>query len=1849
MPIEQKAYDSAIMGGLPYYDDFNQSKKFLKMLFKPGLPVQARELSQAQTILQNQIERLGSNIFRNGSVVLGGGVSTAAANFVRLQNDLPLATLKRLVNQKIRAEKSDGSLVDAIVCGYADKSTLENDSHQIVFVKYITVGEFSEGDTIFTIGVGNIGVTNTVLPGAVAPGAGDVQTFVTVEEGIFFIDGYFCIAEAQSAAATKNDDALGYRTFSSTNSAVGFNAVKSVVTPESDSTLRDPSFGFNNFNAPGADRFKIDPVLESRSLSGTAADSNSYTIDDPTNFFELVRVIGGRVTKKIKYPELAELEKTLARRTFDESGNYTVQPFEIEVGTHEEIFGSIDNSKFGVKLSPGKAYVSGFEFETIAPTFLTIDKGTDVLTSTRSYGLDQGSFFSLKATKQSTDFDPTSPGSIIGATLDGYINNSTSLFLDGSPVDLEDADGEKLGTVVPTHFMFGNESSNAPVRLYFHSKEMFVGAKDSNIKRIVKRDTNNNEILGITCDFSGSGLDSIILSNSSRVADISSGGSVSDLRNPLRMTFIKPFKGTTDSNGVVGFTSGVGSKDFLATIGEDIEKAQIRPVGIVNMTNSSPGSGNEDDLVLIQPTLVPSIDNNVGSISLNFGADYSSKEITCFLPVSYESVNNIRKKTISGNQTVTINSLSELLTTTTLSLNTPDVKQIISISEEDTGNDVTARFELNTGQSDFAYEFSSISLADPSDTVINRESPLVVTFTKYLHTGDGPFTKDSYVGIDETELAAVNSAGNSPVDVLDFRPIIDANGNYTQGTGEPGIVPFSSTAVPSFVTVSTFLPRIDSVVLTNDRKLVVVQGIPDNDPVPPRISSGDLELYRVRVNGASSEAQTLQVEYIDNQRFTMSDINDLEERTTDDFVDNYRKNLRVSMVARGNAAFVDAVVNEDDVYVDDLFGYENIDSVNSSVNVAFDPIKNKLRPAFKTTVLTDFTVDELKISGVTVSNDGVALTNFTEPAAPYITQQFSNNPVSSVDINPFGINDYLGSIKLTPHRAKYWSESRRARVITNVRGELNAYESELDSYSDNAGRRKGFGTVWRDWEVFWCGVEERDRDIEQNKVSSRVYNSPKKSATIRRILSEKTKKTVSGRVIDLSIKPYLDTFTLNGVVEGVLPGATYNLFFDGVMQNLSTQPYQASTGPTAGGGTFEFTTVIPADTYTTGKKLVRVISGSADDNVLNCDSSADAIFYGEGRPDTELFGNTLIRPPTVRRKAADVNETSDEYFSDVFEQSNATLVNALNPVSQTFNVDAELYPNGLFINEVNLWFTQENKDVTLRIHPTRAGNPVTSIVMPFAEKTSITKSAVLNETGLLTEVSDDTATAFKFSTPVFLPAGEYSISVTTNDTETRIVTYDETSGDAPLRPSSMLKIYLPQNDGSVVGYNDQYFAMKITKCAFDTGVGQNFTLSTSAANNTPTDALFVSSNPQISSAQTVSCGVQLNDQGTFTVQPNNTVTSRNLGGRILTGTTPTLTFNLQSDGDVTSVVDTEAVALFLPAADITARTTLPTGELSNENDVGSENHFRYYSKVVESDSFMSGIVVAIDGSFEGLDDLRVFCRTTVGDEDIFSQDFFEVFLGGPNENDDTAPASQFSPSLSSATYFRRRDTNIFTKYQFKIVGVRDESATSTEAFLPEINFVGAAPVRSASAFIANQGTVEFGDTALVPRGSVFAVLGKPDEYTQEINGVSRYLELDGGTHSTGKYPDLRALLVASGVIPDDNPDEFTLPNLSGRTLVGAGTGIQNDSTGGLTTRFIGDLIGSEIAPGGQQIEVTVKSTSSETGGGEVTALRTIDVVESNVDTSSNLGLVTATAEATDGSGSTTNLQPSFVVNYIIKT
>ena len=56
----------------PYFDDYDEDKSFHQVLYKPSLPVQARELSTQQSILRNQIKRFGDHVFKNGSKVTGG-------------------------------------------------------------------------------------------------------------------------------------------------------------------------------------------------------------------------------------------------------------------------------------------------------------------------------------------------------------------------------------------------------------------------------------------------------------------------------------------------------------------------------------------------------------------------------------------------------------------------------------------------------------------------------------------------------------------------------------------------------------------------------------------------------------------------------------------------------------------------------------------------------------------------------------------------------------------------------------------------------------------------------------------------------------------------------------------------------------------------------------------------------------------------------------------------------------------------------------------------------------------------------------------------------------------------------------------------------------------------------------------------------------------------------------------------------------------------------------------------------------------------------------------------------------------------------------------------------------------------------------------------------------------------------------------------------------------------------------------------------------------------------------------------------------------------------------------------
>ena len=169
----------------PYFDDFNEpeiggkAKDYYKVLFKPGFPVQARELTTLQSILQDQVEQLGNHFFKEGAKVIPGNV-TYSKNFyaVEVESDflgIPVSTyLDNLVGIKITGETSGVvAIVRKVIT--ADES---DRGHITLYVDYYESGvnnsarDFNDGENLVTennIAFGNsfintVSYTHLTLP-----------------------------------------------------------------------------------------------------------------------------------------------------------------------------------------------------------------------------------------------------------------------------------------------------------------------------------------------------------------------------------------------------------------------------------------------------------------------------------------------------------------------------------------------------------------------------------------------------------------------------------------------------------------------------------------------------------------------------------------------------------------------------------------------------------------------------------------------------------------------------------------------------------------------------------------------------------------------------------------------------------------------------------------------------------------------------------------------------------------------------------------------------------------------------------------------------------------------------------------------------------------------------------------------------------------------------------------------------------------------------------------------------------------------------------------------------------------------------------------------------------------------------------------------------------------------------------------------------------------------------------------------------------------------------------------------------------------------------------------------------
>ncbi len=262
--------------------------------------------------------------------------------------------------------------------------TESNDQFVVLCIEYITAGTFVADETLSTYGVDDPEITVTVKAASTGDTdpepTGIISNYICMDESIFFSNGYFVLSEKFRIAAHITDTTNKIRDFSNTTCSIGFDVIKTTVDADDDSTLNDPAFGFYNYNSPGADRFKITFTPIVRALSGSG-DEFGRTVETGTDYIEIVRVVNGRVTKKVKYPQYANLDATLARRTYDESGHYTVTPFNISYFKPSEIFpndyvtdSAEDEAKVALSVSAGKAYLNGYEYEGSGDNVFILDK-----------------------------------------------------------------------------------------------------------------------------------------------------------------------------------------------------------------------------------------------------------------------------------------------------------------------------------------------------------------------------------------------------------------------------------------------------------------------------------------------------------------------------------------------------------------------------------------------------------------------------------------------------------------------------------------------------------------------------------------------------------------------------------------------------------------------------------------------------------------------------------------------------------------------------------------------------------------------------------------------------------------------------------------------------------------------------------------------------------------------------------------------------------------------------------------------------------------------------------------------------------------------------------------------------------------------------------------------------------------------------------------------------------------------------------------------------------------------------------------------------------------------------------
>ena len=927
--------------------------------------------------------------------------------------------------------------------------------------------------------------------------------------------------------------------------------------------------------------------------------------------------------------------------------------------------------------------------------------------------------------------------------------------------------------------------------------------------------------------------------------------SISDTSFKVRRQFVK----TLSSSGTESFTAGT-NEVFTAHSEDDVT------VSIMSKGGSAT-EGEVGDVITLSNSGDYSLEGSPTGKTLNvdLGSGFNGSEIKLLATVS-RSVVSSKTKTNNTNQTLAI-STQATCEGSVINLGKADVHKINSVfmasdfstDATTSDTDITDRFDLDTGQRDNFYDISRLVRKTGAVVPTGR---LLINFDFFSHGAGDFFSVDSYSGFDYASIPAYTSDVSGQRfelrDCLDFRPRVDDATTIDAGSQDRSFDGTGASTIdfPKFNSDITtdleyYLSRRDKIFLTSTGEFKIVNGASELDPIEPEGIQDAMLLFKTFLPAYTFKTSDVQVERIDNRRFTMRDIGRLEKRienveyyTQLSLLESEAQNLQIQD-SEGLDRFKNGII------VDNFTGHGIGDVGDADYSVSMDMANGELRPAFHQDNIGLIESDS-SLENSTAMTDTIRTTNGYQKTGdmltlPYSETTFREQPYASKtqNIQPYDVIDYIGNVTLTPEMDE-WMETE---TLPDLQVTMPGTFDTLTDLASQGVIDLNLGTVWNNWNEMWAGtVRETNRrtDVSRrgNTVTTSTIINTEQRVGLRRsgvrtsLVPNAVRTSLGNRVVSVAFASFIRPKTISFQADDMKPDTRIFPFFDGIDISSFVTPTGSSAGSaltTDSTGSASGTFVIPDPTdssnpkWRTGKRTFRLTTSSTNDMVGDIFTSAEAVYTAKGMVqqvqesivstrEAQVQRQDLQEEQTVVRQDVRVNRTTRVERNDRSDRGGHFRAHSHpDPLSQTFMVDIK---DGIFLTSVDVFFSSKSSatPVQIQIRTVTNGYPTNTIV-PFGQV--FVPAASVN-----TSTDASTATNFKFPSPVFLKENtEYAFVIKSNSDKYTV--YTARMGDKTLDGSRLISrqpvfggMFKSQNGRTWTAEQNEDIKFKLNRASFTT-------------------------------------------------------------------------------------------------------------------------------------------------------------------------------------------------------------------------------------------------------------------------------------------------------------------------------------------------------------------------------------------------------------------------------------------------